>query len=363
MTKKEYISLYGKARKQYPFLNLKAIKQLKAAYKDAIIPVIKKIAEAEIKEYSPLTIGKYKQILAQILKAQKGLSEQQLILDSMIETHLNSTLSNWHEITNAMERASYDIVDAVNSIIPDTIKPGIELTSDIHEKYLIDAVKYSNGKIKEIGIKNIFIAVNHKLLSSTANRVYQDGYSFSSRVWKAGKGIQEDIKRLLLSGLAQNRDAIEIAKDLDVYVNQGYDKLMKRYGKLIQGTTAFKNRMRHNVYYPSIRLVRSELYASIQDNASYMGMVNPASTGLYDWIRNTNELFNCSCPDYALNSPYTRQTLPGYPHSNCLCTIRPRLMDSNIFFNDIKEWANGANITYIDNWYNQYYKPAANMAA
>jgi hypothetical protein len=209
----------------------------------------------------------------------------------------------------------------------------------------------------------MFLSVNDKLISNIASRVYQDGYSYSERIWGVGNIFDDDIKRVIISGLAQGRDAIDIAKDLDTYVNKRYHVLMTRYGKLKRGTAVFARRIRKNIYYPSLRIIRSEMYAGLQDNARYMGLLNPASNGLYDWIRNSTVTCNKGCQKAADGSPYTIETLPSYKHPNDLCTIRPRLRDSREFWSDIKKWANGESVGYIDNWYNRYYIQGADIAA
>jgi hypothetical protein len=360
MTAVEYNALHAQAKRNYPMISKKALNEMCKAYEEAVYRINEKIILTQ--KLSPLTTDSLRQMRILLIRAKKTI-EDQLKFESFVNNQLTISFDNWSTINDQIIKGSYSIMQKLNMVVPDTLKSAAQITQGINEDYLIGIGDLTNGKITETGIINMFIAVNDKLISNIASRVFQDGYSYSQRIWGVGNLFDDDIKRIVISGLAQGRDAIEIAKDLDIYVNKGYHVLMKRYGALKGGTAAFARRIRKQVYYPSLRIIRSEMYAGLQDNARYMGMINPAASGLYDWIRNSTENFNCVCPDNAAGSPYTVNEIPGYAHPNCLCTIRPRLRDSRQFWSDIKEWANGAQVGYLDNWYNQYYVNVANIAA
>ena len=192
---------------------------------------------------------------------------------------------------------------------------------------------------------------------NTFNRIYADGYTYSQRIWNVGIEYQNDIKRLISTDLALNRDLVETAKDLQAYV-KGKPQLAKRWGDLIEGNKALFRRLR-NVDYRALRLVRSELYASLQSVSALSGAVNPGCSGWYDWIRQSTIDWGCNCPDNAAGSPYMLNDLPGYDHPNCYCIIRPRLRNRKGFVNDLTNWSNGASVDYIDDWYYNYYQYAA----
>jgi len=359
MTNKEYFDLLMQARKQFPRITLDALKEIKKAYSGAVESVIVKLKEAE--GYSPITVESLKSLLAQL---KKGVStiENQLILNNMINNQLRISIPNWLEVQKALSKASRSIGENINLMVPDVVKKGAGIVQGINEDYLIDVINLTGGAVSETGIVNMFFAVNDKLIANIAGRIFQDGYSYSQRIWGLGNMFDDDIKRILMTGLVEGRDILDIAKDLDVYVNKGYQKLMGRYGSLIRGTAAFRNRIRQNIYYPSMRLVRSELYAGLHDNAIYCGKINPACNEFIDWIKNTTEDWNCQCPEFEAGSPYPIDKVPGYPHSNCLCDLRPRLMDRKQFVADMTAWGNGENVPYIENWYNQYYRQFAEVA-
>jgi hypothetical protein len=176
-------------------------------------------------------------------------------------------------------------------------------------------------------------------------------------VWRAGQYYQTQIKNVISAGLAQGRDIIKIAKDIQIYTADGKIALVKRFGPgLIRGSKAFINRIGNRIDYRALRLIRSEMNMSLQDAGKEQGRVNPACTQLWDWVRGGSQHWNCICPELAANSPYEYNAVPGYPHPNCICQVRPRLMNHAEFVNDLSFWANGQQVPYLDNWYNNIYQ-------
>lgn len=357
MTRTEYAKLYAQAKRRFPRLTRSALSKLKETYQTATAEVAARLRDAVLTGKAELTIESWAQILSQLQKAGKSI-EQQILLDQMIDQKISIHISNWTEIRQRLAASAETLRQQIETTIPATLRAGNETLTRIHEDYLLFLEDKFGGRITAAGIQNMFVSVNDKLIASIVNRVYQDGYTYSERVWNIGLTYQDDIKRVITSGLAQGRDILEIAADLNVYVQDDKAELFKRYGKLLRGTAAFRKRVRKDVFYPSLRLIRSELYASLQENARFMGQANPACNGLYEWIRNTQEDFGCSCPENQENSPYDLNGLPDYPHPNCLCIIRPVLRDSREFQNDLQRWVSGESVGYIDNWYDQVYLAA-----
>lgn len=358
MNQAEYKKLYAAAARMFPKVTRTALIKMQDAYTQATKEVAALLADAEMRNLSQLTIDSFRSLLQMLSKSQKTIADQ-LAFEQAVNQKIITYIPDWPIIDQRVYAASQALVTELTELVPGTVRAGNQIITDIHQNYLIDITGLSGGRITAAGLQNMFNGVNDFLVSSIANRIWQDGYTFSSRVWNAGLVYQDDIKRIVLSGLAQGRDVIEIAADLNVYVKSGSKGLIKRYGLLERGTAAFARRIRRYVYYPSLRIIRSELYASLQQNSVLMGQINPATNGLFDWIRANHEDFGCSCPDYAENSPYRLEDVPSYPHPNCLCRIQPRLRDTREFQEDLINWVNGAQVDYLDRWYQGYYLRAA----
>ena len=322
MTKDEYYRLYRQARKSFPGITKEAMTELKRTYIEA-----GKLAAAEVR------------------KAElAGLSDL--------------TIKSWQNIEKQLEEGARIIRDNIEKGIYNTSALGISKTSEINQDYLIDAFKdIDQTKITQTGIKNLFRSVNTRVVTSIASRVYQDGYTFADRIWNAGLDYQKKIKDVITSGLAQGRDVIKIAKDIQVYIKDGKISLVNRYGDLKRGTSGFIRRIGDKVDSRALRLVRSELYQSLQIASAEQGRVNPGAIDMYDWFLSPGrQHWGCACPDNAANSPYTLQELPDYPHPNCVCDIRPVLRDRKEFVADLKRWANFEQVDYLDKWYRQDYQ-------
>lgn len=288
-----------------------------------------------------------------MMKVQKVYEEIADNLARIIESLSADTLSIEFQtnvkLLNEIREASDKLAIALYDNIEDAVKITAEKIGDVNRKFLIE-----NG-FQEAQIVNIINKVNEDAVLLFANRVWQDGYTFSQRVWKEGSLYQEDIKNILNAGIAQGRDPFQIAKDLQVYTADGKTALIKRYGKLERGTREFSKRIPKNVDYRAVRLVRTEIYNNMRDVQVSSGEANPAVTGEYNWIRQAGAGdFGCACPDLAAGSPYRAENVPINPHPNCSCYIQPILRDQNEFVADLKRWVDGEDVDYLDNWAVKY---------
>jgi hypothetical protein len=258
------------------------------------------------------------------------------------------TSESWASIEAQLLRGSEIIRQKLPPIVEESVINVSKIPSSIDEEYLIDILEDLN--ISTIGIRNLFVGIDEKLIASLYSRINEAGYSFSEAVWDASTDYNDKIKRVVELGLSQGRDMMDIARDIDVYVRKDRRTLLRRIGKLERGTKSFARRIGKSVDYNSIRILRSELYASLQEASKIAGELNPGATGMYDWVRTFAEDFNCACPEYEADSPYELNDLPSYPHPNCSCLVRPILRDREEFVNDLKRWSEGEPVDYLDEW-------------
>ncbi len=313
------------------------------------------------KNYPRLTRQALANMLAAYEQAAKLAAEQVLTAEIMDYSHI--TTESWARIQRALEDGANLIREELGIQVRATINKGTGITAEIHTAYIMDAVAAADAatRITEAGIRNVFAIVNAKVIRSTINRVFTDGYSFSQRVWQVGMKYQNDIKNLISAGLAQGRDVIDIAKDLTGYIQEGKQWLVGRYGpNLIRGTKEFLARIGDRVDARALRLIRSELYMSLQEASKDQGHVSPSCTDMYDWVLQVaRQSWDCDCPDLADGGPYRFEEVPDYPHPNCFCVIRPVLRDRQEFIDDLARWAGGDDVAYLDNWEKNIYRQAS----
>lgn len=320
MTRAEYEALYRKAKLQNGLLSLKTQAKIRAAYKSAAKLASTTVLEAEMAGKSELTI-----------ESQAALS-------------------------NALSRGAYDVQQAIREVVPLSISLGYQRYSDIAVDYIYDAVVEAGaqGKISKTGLITLFGQINDRLVASFANRVWQDGYNFSNRVIKAGENYQDAIKSLVAAGFAGGRDNVKIAGDITAYINLGREGVVQaRWGGLLPGTSEFVKRIPRRVDWRAVRIVRSEFYSSLQDGAVLTGETNPAATGKFNWVPTSGNVCPI-CQGHAANGPYTKSTVPSYPHPHCACVVQPIMVDLREFVSDLKKWVKGEKIDSLDDWYRKY---------
>jgi hypothetical protein len=327
MTAREFEAALRAARLTYPKLTRQALANMLKAYEEAGRLAAEKILTAEIMDYSHITV------------------------------------ESWTQIQRALEDGANLIREELGLQVRSTINRGTAITAEAHTAYIMDAVEAADAgsRITEVGIRNVFSIVNAKVLRSTLNRVFTDGYSFSQRVWQVGTQYQNDIKNLISAGLAQGRDVIDIAKDLSGYLRKGKPWLVNQYGPdLIRGTKEFLARIGDRVDARALRLIRSELYMSLQEASKDQGHLAPSCTDMYDWVlQGARQSWDCDCPDLAAGGPYKYEEVPDYPHPNCCCEIRPVLRDRAEFIDDLTRWVAGDDVSYLDNWGKNIYSQAS----
>ena len=343
MTQTDYIKLYKEAIASAGRINAATIKILHDVYIEAGKLAAAQVAITDAAGLSSLTSAAWAQIDAQLVAGAELISSA------------------------TVQGMPLSIAKAYQNII------------DIDVDYISDAVKAAGVTlISDAGLKNLGIGVNFRLLQEQATRIYADGFTFSDRVWNVfGKeglpiGLNGDyqyrIKNLILTGEAQGRDVVKIADDIQEYILKGKDFVFKegRYGKLVPGTAAYKARISKKVDWRALRLVRSEMAASLQLAGIAEGATNPGSTGLFDWVKVSGNPIDPDpartangkrCIDLQRDGPYDQDSIPVYNHPNCSCHVRPELKPQPDFVQELKDWSPGDG-SDMDNFYKNIYLPA-----
>lgn len=323
MTKAEYEALYRAAKNTFPQLTTQALVKLKNIYQQAGRDLAERILAAEMKNLSELTTN------------------------------------SWRAIETQLDLSRLEIQNALDAQIQANVTKGTRTFSRINHDYFTDVLDDSGERITESGLSNMFSVLDKRVIASVINRIFQDGYVYSDRIWRAAAQYGDDMKNIISAGLAQGRDIVKIAKDIQVYIKDDKVALVGRYGELKRGSREFIRRIGNRVDYRALRLLRSELYASMQDAAKLAARFNPACTGMVNWVRGGSQDWGCSCPEYAEQSPWELEKVPGFPHPNCLCRLVPVLRPLREFIGDLKEWARGGSVDYIDDWYKTTYLASA----
>lgn len=317
-----------------------------------------KLYKASRKSVAQLTIETMEEIKSTYISASKSVSEA--IQNATLSGANQLSIDSLNQVKRQIDIAAGEIREAIDIRNKQLMLDGMDLTADIHVEYLDEILMKFDQTIISMGtIKDIYVGINQDVMIATISRMFQDGYTYSERLWGISEAYKQDMINVINSGLAQGRSTVEIAKDIQVYLKDGKIMLANRYGALERGTKEFLKRIADKVDYRALRLIKSELHMSLQTAALEHGKNNPACTGKYDWILASGRAhYNCACDGIAADSPYEYEKVPAYPHPNCECRVQPVLKNQLDFEKELRDFLNG-DMNDISNWYNTYYKATA----
>ncbi len=294
----------------------------------------------------------------------RAASEAGAIVRDSLERGLSKlTVERWSVMARNLKAAADSVARGVEDEGKALISSAAPLFPELEADFVWSAAKIARAttKITRKGLGRIVASINMRVIESFTTRAWSDGYTFSERVWGGIRsGWLEDVKMTVAAGIAQGRDPAKIARDIQIYTADGKVALAKRWGALERGTSEFAKRLPKEIDYRALRLVRTELYTSLQDASIRAGEANPACTGLFDWVLTIGrQHWGCGCEDLAAEGPYKADEVPTIPHPNCSCSVRPRLMDTADFVADLKKWMKGESVPYLDSWDEKTFKGSA----
>lgn len=322
----DYARRYREARAEAMRMSIETRRKIAKVYEQAADEAARVVRDGLERGLSTLTTDRWASLAAQLKSAAKSLSE-------------------------GTEREGIALIERTASLFP-----------EIDADYLSRIAKLAGAdRLTKAGFDRMVSGISTRVVESMTTRLWSDGYTFSERIWG---GVQDDwyerMRVTISGGIAQGRDPIKIARDIQVYTTGGKEALLGRWGGLMPGTAQYAKRLPGRIDWRALRVVRSELNASLQDAGLMAGEANPGTTGEYDWVLQGGRLhYDCECEDLAAGGPYTADQIPSYPHSNCGCSVRPRLRDQKAFLADLKRWARGEDVDYLDKWYRGTYQGAA----
>ena len=156
----------------------------------------------------------------------------------------------------------------------------------------------------------------------------------------------------MAAGVAANKSAYEIAKDLEQYVNPNAKKEWD-WSKVYPGTTK-------KVDYNAQRLARTMVSHAYQQSLLATTKHNPFVTG-YRW-RSAHVSRTCELCNERDGQVYSADDLP-LDHPNGMCTFLVELSGSLTDVADrLGNWVNGAEDPELDNWYKSMNLPKSQTA-
>lgn len=238
---------------------------------------------------------------------------------------------------NQLQKQLNEELDKIRGEIESTVKGNMKKTA---EAVVGDNVDF----LKEVGmpVQGAFSHVPDEVVRAVATgQLYEDEWSLSRALWKNTKRTQRDVQNVVAQGIAQNKSAYDIAKDLEKYV----DPLARKdwdWSKVYPGTA-------RKVDYSAQRLARTMVSHAYQQSLLATTKYNPFVKG-YRW-RSAHSSRTCEICNERDGKLYSADDLP-LDHPNGLCTFIAELSDSMSDIADrIGDWATGSKDPALDQWY------------
>lgn len=280
---------------------------------------ITKAQEAEITNL-------YHQTYLDLKKQMDSIPKNGTVSDFMRRSYLKKLTSQLRE--------SYQ---SISGDLEKSIKDGMLTTSQA----VVDA---NDVWLQKVGIilQGAYSYVPKDIVSLiSTGKVYGGDWTLSKAIWGHTQKTLHDIDQVVATGVAANKSAYEIAKDLEKYVNPSAKKEWE-WSRVYPGTNK-------KVDYNAQRLARTMVSHAYQQSLLATTKYNPFVRG-YRW-RSAHSSRTCEICNERDGKLYSADDLP-LDHPNGLCTFIAELSDSMSDIADrIGDWATGSKDPALDQWY------------
>lgn len=269
----------------------------------------------------------YRQVYLDLKKQMESLPPQGegTTSQSLRKTYLNKLVKQLKEEYKA-----------VGEGLEKQIKKGMQDTAST-------IVQANDDWLKKAGLKiegaYSFVPKDIVALLSTG-KLYGGGWTLSKAIWGESQKHAHDIDKIVAAGVAANKSAYEIAKDLEKYVNPSAKKEWN-WSKVYPGTSK-------KVDYNAQRLARTMVSHAYQQSLLASTKFNPFVKG-YRW-RSAHTHRTCEICNERDGQLYSADDLP-LDHPNGMCTFIAELTGNmNSVADRLGDWANGAEDSALDSW-------------
>lgn len=190
-------------------------------------------------------------------------------------------------------------------------------------------------------VAGAYSRVPHDIVSMlSSGKLYGEGWTLDKAIWGDSEKKSHDINQIVAAGVAANRSAYEIAKDLESYVNPDAKKPWD-WSKVYPGTSK-------KVDYNAQRLARTMVSHAYQQSLLATTKYNPFVKG-YKW-RSAHTHRTCEICNERDGQVYSAEDLP-LDHPNGLCTFLVVIDDLDTVADRLGDWAQGKRDPDLDRWY------------
>lgn len=271
----------------------------------------------------------YERLVEIVKREQRKLSLSQLPSAAMQRAQLQ-------ELENALTSELSTVRQILSTTIPKNMKRMAEMVASDNSKWGL-----------QFGIQPKLAHVPTQVVQNLiSGKLYEGNWSLSSRIWQDYSEKCSDINRIIAEGVALNKTALEIAQDLEMYVDPEAKKEWD-WSKVYPGTAK-------KIDYNAQRLARTMVSHAYQQSLVQSCERNPFVTG-YQWLTSNSDRVCQLCIDrentdlYGMGAGvFPKDELP-MDHPNGMCTFEAVIPYSMTDVADrIADWALGGKDSELD---------------
>lgn len=181
--------------------------------------------------------------------------------------------------------------------------------------------------------------------SVISGQLYSGDWTLSRALWLNTMETQKDVERVIAIGIAENKSAYDIAKDLEQYVDPSARKDWE-WSKVYPNT-------RKVVDYNAQRLARTMVSHAYQQSFVRVTQKNPFVTK-YQWLASNSDR-TCEICEERDGQLFEKDDLP-LDHPNGMCTFLAVIEDSPEQIADrLADWVEGKEDPDLDTWAKDLY--------
>lgn len=263
-----------------------------------------------------------------------------------------SLTKRWQEdYQKALERRVAQMREELGGALRSGMRASARLPGETLEAWLDDALSMC-------GVEGSFTGVFSKtpddvLRALLDGRMYRDGKSLSRRIWNATDYLQGNIEDIVAQGIAQKRSALNIAKDLEAYVNPKA-KMPVSWLKLYPDIPFDRQ-----IDYNAQRLARTAINHAYWAANVETAQKNPFCTAMHwqlspsHYERQVARFGEDVCDTYASHDEglgrgnFPIRNLP-MPHAQCLCVQYQVVPELNDVADRLSKWVDGGADPALD---------------
>lgn len=263
-----------------------------------------------------------------------------------------SLTKRWQEdYQKALEKRVAQMREELGGVLRSGMRASARLPGETLEAWLDDALSMC-------GVEGSFSGVFSKtpddvLRALLDGRMYRDGKSLSRRIWNATDYLQGNIEDIVAQGIAQKRSALNIAKDLEAYVNPKA-KMPVSWLKLYPDIPFVRQ-----IDYNAQRLARTAINHAYWAANVETAQKNPFCTAMHwqlspsHYERQVARFGEDVCDTYASHDEglgrgnFPIRNLP-MPHAQCLCVQYQVVPELDDVADRLSKWVDGVADPALD---------------